>query len=138
MKPAPVVVEVEVANNRDLVEAKLGYLASTQIRKMTIVGAVDRNEPRLVLPRQVAKELGLIPIGRAKIRYADGRVAKRQLVEGVYLQILGRHGVLRATLERNCETPVIGRLVLADLDFEIDCRTGHLYPRDPRFVVCDI
>jgi hypothetical protein len=71
-------VEFEVANNDDLALARRGLLPKKQVRRQTISGVVDPGAVTLVLPQAVVKQLGL-PLGdRIKVRYADGRRARRK------------------------------------------------------------
>jgi hypothetical protein len=78
------------------------------------------------------------PVTFAAVRYADRRTARRKQVEGVYLELLGRHSVFNATVEPKHETALIGAIVLEDLDLLVDCTKQKLYPRDPHFVVSEI
>src|SRR5262245_57675176 len=105
---------------------------------MTITGIVDSGAARLVLPKSVVKQLGLPTADKVKVRYADERSATRDRVEGVYLKILGRHGVYNAVVEPKRETALVGAIVLEDLDLLIDCPHERLVPRDPRYVVSEI
>jgi predicted aspartyl protease len=130
--------EVEVANNDDVVKALHGLLQPAKVRRVKIQGIVDSGAARLVLPESVAKKLGLRVSGEVKVRYADRRTARRKQVEGVYLELLGRHGVFNATVEPKRETALIGAIVLEDLDLLVDCIKQKLYPRDPHFVVSEI
>ena len=77
------------------------------------------------------KRLGL-PLGDSvKVRYADGRQAKRKGAEGVYVQLLGRHGTFSAIVEPKRKTALIGAIVLEDLDLLVDCSAQRVIPRDP-------
>ena len=131
-------VDVELANNDDVVEALRGHLDPAKVRRLTIKGVVDSGAARLVLPEETAKQLGLRVTSKVKVRYADHRTAQRPEVEGVYLQLLGRHGVFKATLEPKRDTALIGAIVLEDLDYLVDCTNQRVYPRDPKFVVSEI
>jgi predicted aspartyl protease len=114
-------VDIEVANNDDLALVRRGLLRPDQVRRETISGVVDSGATRLVLPQAVVKRLDL-PLGKlAGVRYADGRRARRKGVEGVYVQLLGRHGTFTAISEPNRETALIGTMVLEDLDLLVDC-----------------
>jgi predicted aspartyl protease len=86
----------------------------------------------------VVKQLGLKPVGEAFVRYADQRRAKRQVVEEVRVELLGRHGTFRAIVEPLRETALIGAIVLEDLDLVVDCTSQRLRPRDPRGIVAEI
>lgn len=131
-------VEIEVANNDDVVEALRGHLDPAKVRKQKIKGVVDSGAARLVLPASVVKQLGLRVTGKIKVRYADRRASRRSQVEGVYLELLGRHSVFNATVEPKRDTALIGAIVREDLDLLVDCTHQRLYPRDPRFVVSEI
>jgi len=131
-------VEVDLANNDDMAAARTGHLDPARVRRVKILGVVDSGASRLVLPEDTAKKLGLTSTGKVKVTYADGRSGKRARVEGVYLELLGRHGVYVASVEPKRETALIGAFVLEDLDFLIDPAKERLYPRDPDFVVTEI
>jgi predicted aspartyl protease len=131
-------IEFEVANNKDLVAAQLGFLAPEKVRRLTIPGVVDSGATRLVLPQAVVKKLGLPTSGSIRVRYADRREARRAKVKGVHVGILGRDGIFTAVVEPRRRSALIGAIVLEDLDFLVDCTSQRLVPRDPRFVVSEI
>jgi predicted aspartyl protease len=131
-------VDVELANYRDIIEAELGHLPAEEVRRITIKGLVDCGAARLVLPESAAKGLGLPMNTKVRVRYADGRTAKRPQAEGVYLELLGRHSVFNATVGPKRDTALIGAIVLEDLDFLVDSTKQRLQPRDPDYVVSEI
>ncbi len=130
-------VEVELANNNDVALATLGHLDPAKIRRVTIQAVVDSGATRLVLPGAVAKQLGLTATEKVRVRYADGRSAKRDRVQGVYLKLMGRDGVFTAAIEPKRETALLGAIVLEDLDFVVDCTSQRLVPRDPKYIVSE-
>jgi predicted aspartyl protease len=131
-------VELEVANNEDVMQERLGLISSSQVRRATIRGVVDTGATRLILPSKIAKELGLIIKRKVKVKYADGRRGLRPEVGNVYLKLLGRDDVFSAIIEPKRDSALIGAIVLEDLDFLVDCTKQRLYPRDPKFVVSEI
>jgi predicted aspartyl protease len=131
-------VNFEVANYDDLAAVRRGDLEPGKVRRVTIVGVVDCGASRLVLPKRVVQELGLPVTDHVKVKYADRRTAKRPVVEGVYVELQGRHGVFRATVEPKRDTALIGAIVLEDLDFLVDSLKERLVPRDPKFIVSEI
>jgi predicted aspartyl protease len=131
-------IQLSVANNDDVTDARRGLLAPTQVRRATIEGVVDSGATRLVLPQSTVKRLGLPVTGRVKVRYADRRAATRHTAEGAYVEILGRHGTFTAVVEPRRRTALVGAIVLEDLDLLVDCTHQRLVPRDPRFVVSEI
>jgi predicted aspartyl protease len=131
-------VEFEVANNDDLALARRGVLPPDQVRRETIRGVVDSGAAMLVLPEAVVKRLGL-PLGdRIKVRYADGRRARRRKAEGAYLQLLGRHDTFTAVIEPKRETALLGAIVLEALDLLVDCSNNRVIPRDPSGPIYEI
>jgi len=131
-------VQFEVANNEDVVLEEKGLLASDKVRRLTIEGLVDSGASRLVLPEKVVKQLGLPSLGKAKVRYANNQIARREAVKAVHVQLLGREGVFTAVVEPKRRTALIGAIVLEDLDYLVDCTQQRLVPRDPRFVVSEL
>ncbi len=125
-------VEFEVANYGDVTLVERGLLPADQVRREIIHGVVDSGATKLVLPEAVVKRLGLTPGSGVKVRYADGRQVKRASAEGVYLQLLGRHGTFTAVVEPKRTTALVGAIVLEDLDLLVDCAAQKVVPRDPK------
>ena len=124
-------VDIEVVNSADRILAQTGHLPADQVRWATIPGLVDSGATKLVSPETVVTRLGL-PLGDPiRVRYADGRRARRKGVERVYVQLLGRHGTFTAICEPKRETALIGAIVLEDLDLLVDCAAQQVVPRDP-------
>jgi predicted aspartyl protease len=131
-------IDFEVANNDDLVHARLGQIAPAEVRRARIRGVVDCGAARLVLPASVVKQLGLLPKRKVKVRYADRRQRLRDEVGRVFLEIQGRDNVFSAVVEPKRDSALIGAIVLEDLDFLVDSTHQRLVPRDPRYVVSEI
>jgi predicted aspartyl protease len=131
-------VAVELANNDDILAAKLGHLDPGKIRRVTVEAVVDSGATRLVLPAAVARQLGLVATDKVGVRYADGRRARRDRVQGVYLKLLGRDSVFSAAVEPKRDTVLLGAIVLEELDFLIDCTQQRLVPRDPKYIISEI
>jgi predicted aspartyl protease len=131
-------VDVEVANNDDIRDSSRGHLDPAKVRRLTIQAVVDPGATRLVLPGAVADQLGLTATEKVRVRYADGRTAKRDRVQGVYLKLLGRDSVFNAAVEPKRETALLGAIVLEDLDFLVDCTNQRLVPRDPKYIVSEM
>jgi len=131
-------VEIEVANYGDLTLMHRGLLPPDQVRRETIQGVVDSGATKLVLPQAVVKRLGLPPGDKINVRYADGRRAQREGAEGVYVQLLGRHGTFTAIVEPRRKSALLGAIVLEDLDLLVDCTAQRVVPRDPRGAIYEI
>src|SRR5689334_16357245 len=124
-------VEVELANNDDMAAVRRGILTPDKVRRVKVMGVVDSGASGLVLPTSIAKKLGVPVTGKVKVTYANHKSTKRDKVEGVYLDLRGRHGVFDAHLEPDRDTALIGAIVFESLDFLIDPKRERVYPRDP-------
>lgn len=131
-------VEVELANDADLMRAERGEILPEQVRRTRVRGVVDSGAARLVIPERVAKQLGLEIKGDVRVRYADGRTAQRPVVQRVHLAYGGRDSIFNAIVEPDRESALIGAIVLEDLDFLVDCSKQRLVPRDPDHIVSEI
>lgn len=130
-------VGIELANDEDLVRAKVGLISADQVRRVKIRGVVDSCATRLVIPEAVAKQLGLEMSGSAKVRYADGRVGNRSIAKRIHLTYAGRDSIFNAIVEPDRESALIGAIVLEDLDFVVDCTSQRLVPRDPKQIISE-
>jgi predicted aspartyl protease len=131
-------IEFDVANFNDIANAREGIVETHRVRRQTISGVVDSGAVQLVLPLSVVKKLGLKSSGKVRVRYADQRTAVRDMVEGVYVEILGRHSTFAAIVEPKRPTALIGAMVLEGLDLLVDCSNQRLVPRDPRIMISEI
>lgn len=131
-------VEFEVANGRDIMQVELGQLSPEKVRRVRLQGVVDLGATRLVLPSFVVKPLGLPTVDRSPVRYADGRKAKRDLVNYARVELQGRRGLVDAIAEPRRKTALIGSFVLEVLDFLVDCPKQVLIPRDPKHIMAEI
>lgn len=131
-------VEVELANDKDLVQAETGAIRPEQVRRVKIRGVVDSGATRLVIPETIAKQLGLDISGTVKVRFADGRSADRAIAQRVHLTYGGRDSIFNAVVEPGRESVLIGAIVLEDLDFLIDCTNQKLVPRDPNRIISEV
>lgn len=131
-------VTIEVANNDDLALVRRGMLDPDDVRRQSIEGIVDSGTAKLVLPQSVVKQLGLDLTDHVTVRYADGRTAQRREAEGVYVELLGRHGTFTAVVEPRRKSALIGAIVLEDLDLLVDCQQQRDVPRDPHGAIYEI
>src|SRR6185437_2237884 len=108
-------VEVDLANNEDVIRSEAGVILPEQIRRVRVRGVVDTGATRLVLPESVAQQLGLKNSSNAKVRYADGRINIRPIAQNIQLSNGGRQGVFSAVIQTGSELTLIGAIVLEDL-----------------------
>ena len=131
-------VEIELANNEDVVLAGAGRINPEQVRRVKLQGVVDSGATRLVLPKKAVEQLGL-PLGeKVKVVYADKRHGLRHKVTNVWLKMLNRDAVFDALVEPKRDTALIGAIVLETLDYVVDCIAQKVAPRDPKYIVSEI
>ena len=130
-------VEIELANNDDLAAVRLGVLTPDKVRRVKVLGVVDSGASGLVLPTKVGKQLGVPVTGKVKVTYASRQSSRRDKVEGVYLELMDRHGIFDAHLEPKRDTALVGAIVLEGLDLLIDARNERLFPRDPNMLTTE-
>jgi len=131
-------VEIEVANYGDLTLMQRGLLPPDQVRREMVQGVVDSGATKLVLPQSVVKRLELPQGDPILVSYADGRRTQREGADGVYVQLLGRHGTFSAIVEPRRKTALIGAIVLEDLDLLVDCKSQQVVPRDPHGAIHEV
>jgi predicted aspartyl protease len=133
-----ILVDFEVANDEDVVEAKHGHIPAERVRRTRLQGVVDTGATRLALPESVVQALGLTETGRVGVRFADGRCDERAIVEHVRVELAGRSSVFNAIVEPGRTDALIGAIVLEDLDLIPDCTRQALVPRDPRGIFSEM
>jgi clan AA aspartic protease len=133
-----VVVDVELANHRDIVLSQEGHLDPSEVRRATVRGVVDTGAAMMDIPKSVAKQLGVPAAGKARVRCADHRRATRDIVDDVYVSLMNRETSFQAIVKPGHEDVLVGAIVLEALDLVVDCRTQKLHPPDPDRIVSDI
>jgi predicted aspartyl protease len=99
-----------------------------ELSPLEVEAQIDNGAVRVVLPSSLAKVLRLKRMGKTRVRYADMRVAEREVVGGLVLEILGRLEETTAIVEPERSVPLIGQIVLESLDLWIDSKNGRLVP----------
>lgn len=125
-----VMTKVKLTNQDDEALVRRGLLPADQVRTVEVEALVDTGATMLVLPADVCRKLGLTPVERRRVRYADGRVREVPRVKNVGIEILGRDMVGSALVEAEGTTPLIGQIPLEELDLVVNPGTGDLMP-DP-------
>lgn len=103
-------------------------IEKNEMLPLEIESQIDNGAVRVILPQKVAEELKLKYLGKTKVRYADMRIAEKDVVHGLVIKILDRICTCDAIVEPKREMPLIGQIVLEDLDLWIDSKNGKLIP----------
>lgn len=133
-----VTTDLILANYWDVMRAQNGELAPEAVRRSKVTGIVDTGAARLVIPQSVVDDLGLVSDSETTARYADHRIAKREIVRNVWLQLCGRESVFTAIVEPNRPDALIGAIVMEELDLIVDCTRNEVRPRDPDRIISEI
>ncbi len=121
---------VTLENRDDRAVVDRGYGTQTDIRRTTIEGVVDTGAVSLVIPEEIATELGLRPEGTRTVIYADERRDERP-VTNVTIRIGNLSTWTEAIVGPPGSQVLIGQVVLEMLDLIADCRNRTLTPRHP-------
>jgi predicted aspartyl protease len=89
---------------------------------------IDTGATMLVLPLSVVQELGLRKIGEVTVKYADNHKKKKSVYAGLLLELKGRVGSFDVLAEENGTQPLVGQMVLRQLDLIVDPREEQLMP----------
>ena len=121
-------VTLENLGDREIVDRGLGVEAD--IRRTTVEGIVDTGAVSLVIPEEIASELGLRNRGMRTVVYADERREERP-VTILTIEIGNLTTSTEAIVGAAGSEVLIGQIVLEALDLIADCRNQTLTPRHP-------
>ncbi len=110
-----------------LAERGQGNLAA--IPTSTLDCLVDTGAVMVLLPEDEVGKLGLLKGGRVIVTYADDRKEELPTARGLEVEILGRTMVTDCVVGPPLCEPLIGQLVLEQLDLVVDCGRKTLRPR---------
>ena len=121
---------VTLENRDDRALVHRGYGNEADIRRTTVEGIVDTGAVNLVIPEEVARELGLQHWGTRTVVYADERRDERPLTD-VTIEIGNLATRTEAIVGPAGSQVLIGQVVLEMLDLIADCKNRTLAPRHP-------
>lgn len=124
-----ILVRMKIRNLFDEVRAKEGIIKESEIRETTVENAlVNTGATMLSLPIDLIEELGLEHAGEREVRTANGKV-KRRVFRGAWVEINGREGEFQAVELPLEVVPLIGQIVLEQLDLYPDPQNHRLTGR---------
>ena len=97
-------------------------------RSEEVEAVVDTGATMLVLPQDLVDRLALHKIREAKVRYANREVRPKSIYGIVALEIQGRLGNFDVLAEVAGSQPLVGQIVLEELDLVIHPATKTLSP----------
>ena len=129
-------VKISLTNAIDKRLVQRGSLAPRYLREYQGEGLVDTGALTLVIPPEIAEELGLQIERQQIVRYANGFEEQVGVSEPVTIVCEGRETSLPALIVG--DEVLIGQVVLELLDFLADCKNQRLVPSRPEFPVAMI
>ena len=121
---------VTLENSGDRAVVYRGHGVEKDVRRKTVEGVVDTEAVSLVIPEEIATDLGLRHWGTRTVVYADERREKRPVTD-VTIEIGNLATRTEAIVGPAGSEVLIGQLVLEALDLIADCRSRTLAPRHP-------
>nr|VFK17657.1 MAG: hypothetical protein BECKLPF1236B_GA0070989_11226 [Candidatus Kentron sp. LPFa]VFK63904.1 MAG: hypothetical protein BECKUNK1418G_GA0071005_103921 [Candidatus Kentron sp. UNK]VFK70748.1 MAG: hypothetical protein BECKUNK1418H_GA0071006_103721 [Candidatus Kentron sp. UNK] len=124
-----VVVNITLENYLDRVLSQENRLAAEAVRAHETSALVDSGAVMLALPRDVTEKLGLRPVRKVIVTYADERREECEVVAPIYLTVAGRVMVTEAVTGPPLSEALVGQVILEELDLLVDCQRQILTPR---------
>ena len=124
-----VVEKIQLENYVDRYLADEGKIKSNQVRKATIDALVDTGATMLILPQEVVERLGLKVSRKVIVTYADERKDERDVAGVVIIKIGERYTNANCIVGPPNSVPLIGQIILEELDLIVDAREQKLTPR---------
>ena len=124
-----VVVDVRFRNIIDVGAARRGYIGTDEIATSQRRCLVDTGAVMVLLPEDEADKLGLLRGQKVIVTYADERREELPTGLGVEVTISGRTAVTDCVIGPPLCEPLIGQLVLEELDLLVDAGSKRLIPR---------
>ena len=117
-------------NSWDRENVDRGRGVEADVRRTSVEGIVDTGAVSLVIPEEVATELGLRHWGTRTVVYADERREQRPVTD-VTIEIGNLTTRTEAIVGPAGSQVLIGQVVLETLDLIADCKNQTLAPRHP-------
>ena len=122
-------VTVLLRNYGSLWAAKNGYIPANKIQSSELNMLVDTGAVLILLPQDEVEKLGLEAFKKVIVTYADERREERWVASGVEVTIGDRSMVTDCIIGPPLCEPLIGQIVLEELDLVIDPSRKTLSPR---------
>lgn len=123
-------VYIQLENYADRVLAEHGYLEPNKIRSEKIKVLADSGCTMLVLPQDLVEKLGLkITEKKVIVTYADERKEERPKAGVITVRVGDRSMEIDCVVGPPASEPLLGQIILEELDLLVDCKEGKLVPR---------
>jgi len=109
-------------------------------RSVEVEAVIDTGATMLVLPQNIIDELNLKKMREVRVRYANNKTEIKSVYGVVTVEICGRAGEFNALAEPEGTQPLIGQIILEQLDLIVDPSTRRVIPnpRSPEMPMVEI
>lgn len=121
--------EIAIYNLVDEELVTQGMKRPEELRWVKVMCVADSGATALALPEDVVTQLGLRPIKKVNVRYADGRVEEKWVARGARIEVENRSATTDVLVERKGSKPLLGHFLMEILDLAVDLKEGKLKPR---------
>ena len=120
---------VKIRNYGSVWAAEKGFIKKEKIPFTELDMLVDTGAVLSMLPQDEVEKLELLPQKKVVVTYADDRKEERFVVQGVEITIGDRSLVTDAIIGPPLSEPLLGQVVLEELDLLVDTQSRRLIPR---------
>lgn len=124
-----ITVHIELENAVDRGVFEQGYIEESAIRASQLQALVDTGAVMLVLPQNVVERLGLKTRRTVMVADADERREERPVAGPLTVKIGDRFMNTDCIVGPPLSEPLIGQVILEELDLLADCANQKLTPR---------
>ncbi len=109
-------------------------------KTVELEAVIDTGATMLVLPENIVKELGLKKMREVVVRYANNKTEIKSVYGVVTVEICGRAGEFDVLAEPPDSQPLLGQIILEQLDLIVDpvARKVIPNPRSPEMPMVEI
>ena len=121
--------KIELENYVDRVLADEAKIKNGEVRKVTIDALVDTGATLMLLPQEIVELLGLKVSRKVIVSYADNRKDERDVAGVAIIKIGDRLTNANCIVGPPNSEPLIGQVILEELDLIVDLKEQKLIPR---------
>lgn len=109
-------------------------------KSVEVEAVIDTGATMLVLPQDIVEELNLRKMREVKVRYVNNKAEVKPIYGVVTVEIQGRAGEFNVLGEPEGSQPLVGQVVLEQLDFLVEPTTRKVMPnpRSPEMPMVEI
>ena len=93
-----------------------------------VEAVIDTGATMLVLPQNIVDELNLRKMREVKVRYANNKTEIKSIYGVVTVEMCGRAGEFNVLAEPEGTQPLVGQIILEQLDLIVDPSTKKVIP----------